>query len=108
VVEERDLLFPAGTPAADRTRYMDYYSASRLRDLVRRFRDDERHEDLWLALTRVFDVLAGRRSGLGLPSLGGGLFDAEACPDIDEGALISNAALCQAIGQLTTVQVDKR
>jgi hypothetical protein len=83
VAEERDLLFPRGTSERDRQRYASYYSLSRLRDLARRHADDERHDDLWRGLQLVFDVLAGRRQGLGLPVLGGGLFSPEVCPDVD-------------------------
>ena len=117
VTEERDLLYPAADDgdAAQvsersrlRDRYLAHYSLSRLREIVRRFADDDRHDDLWRGLALVFDILAGRKDGLELPSLGGGLFAAEACPDIDAGARISNRALAQAISYLSTVRVTDR
>lgn len=121
VTEERDLLFAPDELRAttdwnyvperaltDKQRYARYYSLSRLRDVIRRYADDDRHDDLWRGLALVFDVLAGRKSGLGLPSLGGGLFAEEACPDVDAGARISNQALAQAISYLSTVRITDR
>jgi hypothetical protein len=106
VAEERGLLFKPGAPEADISRYTRWYSLSRLRDLSARCRTDERHDDLWRSVHMVFDILGGRRQGLGLPELGG-LFAPESCPDLD-GALISNAALTEAIARLSWVRVDKR
>jgi hypothetical protein len=100
VAEERDLLFPSGTDEAARARYARWYSLARLRDVAPRHRDDTRHDDLWRGLRLLFDVLAGRREGLGLPALGG-LF----APDLDEGLLISNAHLSRAILALSRVKL---
>jgi hypothetical protein len=109
VAEERDLLFPPDADPAARKRYARAYGLSRLRDEAWRYRDDTRHDDRWRALTLVFDLLAGRRTGLGLAPLGGGLFDRQACPDLDAPDVrVANAALAEALLHLSRVQVDKR
>lgn len=107
VVEERDLLLPPEATAEARRRYTDFYSLARLRDLAARHLADQRHDDLWQALRLVFAVLGGRREGLDLKPVGGGLFDEESCPDLG-GALLPNAALAEAVVALSTVQVDRR
>ncbi len=106
VAEERDLLFPPDAAPDDRRRYREHYSASRLRDLARRSLTDDRHDDLWRGLRVTFDLLAGRRQGLSVPALGGGLFDAESCPDLD-AALVRNDALAEAIRRLSWVRVGR-
>ncbi|MBX5492706.1 MAG: N-6 DNA methylase, partial [Chloroflexi bacterium] len=109
VAEERDLLFPADAEPAARRRYARAYSLTRLRDQAWRYLDDGRHDDWWRALTLVFDLLAGRRTGLGLAPLDGGLFDSQACPDLDAPDVrLSNAALAEALLHLSRVRVDKR
>ncbi len=105
--EERGLIFPPGSDAADRRRYMVYYSASRLRAVAPRQRSDDRHDDLWRTLRLTFGLVSGERQGLSVPALGGGLFDAAACPDLDSAAL-NNAALAQAVQWLSTVQLGRR
>lgn len=112
VVEERDLVFPDGAGEAERRRYAEYYGLNRLRELTHRLADDERHDDLWRGLMLVFAILAGRKAGLGLPSLGGGLFAIDTCPDLDGNdhaapALISNGALARALDRLSRVQVSE-
>ncbi|MBI4506368.1 MAG: N-6 DNA methylase, partial [Chloroflexi bacterium] len=104
--EERDLVFPAGADAANKRRYREHYAASRLRDMARKHLTDERHDDLWRALRVTFQLLSGERQGLGVPALGGGLFDAESCPELD-GALLRNDALAEAMRYLSWVRVAK-
>src|SRR5579859_494521 len=87
-------------------RYRDYYSATRLRDVARRHRTDERHDDLWRSTRITFDILAGLREGLDLVALEG-LFAADSCPNLDQ-AQIANSALSEAVLQLGNVRVNKR
>ncbi|TAK21767.1 MAG: hypothetical protein EPO26_13400 [Chloroflexota bacterium] len=114
VAEQRDLLFVDGTPSAVVGRYERHYSLTRLRAIARRHLDDDRHDDLWRGVRLVFDVLAGRRGGLGLSPLGGGLFDAASCPHLDgaieaaEPAAIANGYVARAIGALTRVRIGQR
>jgi len=68
---------------------------------------DDRHDDLWRTLRLTFGLVSGERQGLSVPALGGGLFDAAACPDLDSAAL-NNAALAQAVQWLSTVQLGRR
>ena len=87
VAEERDLLFPPGAPARGRSIFADNYSVSRLRDHVRRQRGDDRHDDLWRAQRVAFEMLREGNSTLGLPPLGGGIFDPRMCPDLGDAQL---------------------
>ncbi len=106
VAEERDLIFPPHASADDRRRYRDHYSASRLRPVTRKYLSDSRHDDLWRGLQITFGLLSGERQGLGVAALGGGLFDREACPDLD-GAALRNNSLAEAVRHLSWVQVSK-
>ncbi|HZK67106.1 MAG TPA: N-6 DNA methylase, partial [Chloroflexota bacterium] len=106
VAEERDLLHPADAGPADKQRYVDLYSATRVRSAARRHRADERHDDLWRGLRVTFDLLAGRRSGLGLSPLAGGLFGEGSCPDLD-GCQLSNSALAEAAIRLSYVKTGR-
>lgn len=104
--EERDLLFPEQATARGRTIYRQHYAASPLRELAPRQRSDDRHDDLWRGFLVTCRLVAGGSAELGLPALGGGLFDAEACPDLDP-ALINNDRFAQAIIHLSWVRVQK-
>jgi len=66
-----------------------------LREVARRHRTDERHDDLWRSMKVTFDVLAGRRSGLDLVALDR-LFAQDSCPNLDR-AEISNSAVAEAV-----------
>lgn len=100
VAEERDLLFPAGANARGREIYNDHYSVSRLRERLRMDRGDARHDDLWRAQRVAFDMLRAGNANLGLPALGGGIFDTRMCPDL-EAAQLRNDALKAAIRGLS-------
>jgi hypothetical protein len=107
--EERDLLFPPGTTQARRDIYADHYGVGRLRELVGRRRAADRHDDLWRSLTIAFAMLrdeTGDGERIGLPPLGGGLFDADACPDLD-GAMVANDRLLAAIRGLAFAKDPK-
>ncbi|HEX5415898.1 MAG TPA: hypothetical protein VFZ25_09545, partial [Chloroflexota bacterium] len=106
VAEERDLIYPSTANPANERRYVENYGVTRLRHLARRFRTDERHDDLWRGLQITFQLVAGARSGLDFPAIGGGLFNSDSCRALD-GALIANAALAKAIIHLSYVKVDK-
>ena len=100
VAEERDLLFPAGSNPRGREIFVENYSVSRLRERLRRERGDDRYDDLWRAQLVAFDLLRGGNEGLGLPPLGGGIFDRRMCPDLDD-ALLKNDALKGAVRGLS-------
>ncbi|MFN8515189.1 MAG: DNA methyltransferase [Chloroflexia bacterium] len=107
--EERDLLFPPGAAPEQRSLYTDHYSIGRLRELVGRRRAADRHDDLWRSLLVTFAMLRDEDGGgdrIGLPSLGGGLFDADACSDLD-GALVANERLLAAIRGLAFAKDSK-
>src|SRR6266542_1541501 len=106
VAEERGLLHPDDAEPRMKARYRDHYSATRLRDVARRHRTDERHDDLWRSLRVTFDILAGRRTALDLVALDG-LFAEYSCPHLDT-AQVANNALAEAVLQLSNVRVAKR
>jgi len=90
VAEERDLLFPRdaeGESPTERTArqrgrsiYSEHYSVSQLRDQVRKTRGSDRHDDLWRVQRVAFGMLRAGNKDLGLPPLGGGIFDTRMCP----------------------------
>jgi hypothetical protein len=100
VAEERDLLFPAGSNPRGREIFVENYSVSRLRERLRRERGDDRYDDLWRAQLVAFELLRGGNEGLGLPPLGGGIFDRRMCPDLED-ALLKNDALKGAVRGLS-------
>ncbi len=106
VAEERSLLFPSDADATDRRRYMENYSASRLRDLARKYLTDDRHDDLWRTLRITFGLLSGEKDGMSVPALGGGLFDEESCPNLD-GCHLRNDALAEAVRRLSWVRIGR-
>ncbi|MHB1414442.1 MAG: Eco57I restriction-modification methylase domain-containing protein, partial [Chloroflexota bacterium] len=107
VAEERDLLQPPTATAESRRRYRDHYAAGRLRELSARYLTDERHDDLWQGMLVTFDLLAGRRNGLEIPPLAGGLFGGESLKHL-ERCRLSNAALLAAVRHLSFVRVNRR
>lgn len=107
--EERDLLFPPGADPTRRAVYSEHYGVGRLRELVGRRRAADRHDDLWRSLTITFAMLRdeeGSGERIGLSALGGGLFDADACPDLD-GAIVANDRLLAAIRGLAFAKDPK-
>jgi hypothetical protein len=124
VAEDRDLLFdPQSSPEA-RGRYQRYYSVTRLRRLAERSRGG-RHPDLYVVIKLVSGLLGDRSSAasgecrmdenhsplaahhsLGLSTLGGFLFTAEALPDL-ESAELENESLLSAIRHLTIMEAGR-
>ena len=81
VIEERDLVFPADAPGAQRDTHRKFYSVSRLRRLSeQRYLADPRRHDLWLALQACFRLFEADGPGakLGIAPLAGDLFSPEA------------------------------
>ncbi|MCC6179445.1 MAG: N-6 DNA methylase [Chloroflexi bacterium] len=100
VAEERDLLFPSDADPRGREIYSEHYSISRLRERLRLDRGDARHDDLWRAQRVAFGILRAGNANLGLPALGGGIFDARMCPDLED-AVLRNDALKSAVRGLS-------
>ena len=96
VIEERDLVFPTDTPRAQRDIYREFYSVARLRRLSeKRYLDDTRRHDLWLALQaccRLFEA-DGPGAKLGIAPLGGDLFSAEAVGSLANCTLSNDVLL---------------
>ena len=104
VAEDRGLLLAPETPAPIRERFATYYSTRRLRRLARRY-GGTAHGDGWVQLQTLFRLLrvdAGCPA-LGLPPLGGFLFSAASCPDLDAASL-ANDHLYAALRALCVVQ----
>ena len=81
VIEERDLVFPADAPRAQRDIHREFYSVARLRRLSEKcYLADPRRHDLWLALQACFRLFEADGPGakLGMAPLAGDLFSAEA------------------------------
>ena len=105
VAEDRNLLHHPNATAKARDRYARYFSTSRLRRLATRSRSADRHPDLWRSLQMVFDAVgdADGLPALGLPCLGGFLFDPDALGLI-KGAQLANADLLAALRPLSLVR----
>lgn len=109
VAEDRNLLLVPEASLETRDLYTEYYSTQRLRLLAERLRGSHRHHDLFQQLRLILGKL-GLEDGcreLGLPALGGFLFSAETCPDLD-GAELSNADFLQALRLLAVTQEGGR
>lgn len=100
VAEDRDLLLAPDASEESRSRYIKYYSTSRLRRLADHLRGT-RHTDLYQGV-RLVTTKLGSDTGyieLGLPALDGFLFSKEAIPDL-ESCELSNADLLDAVRAL--------
>lgn len=100
VAEDRDLLLAPGASEESCSRYIKYYSTSRLRRLADHLRGT-RHTDLY-QLFRLVTTRLGSDTGcpeLGLPALDGFLFSKEAIPDL-ESCELSNGDLLNAVRAL--------
>ena len=96
VIEERDLVFPTDTPRAQRDIYRKFYSVARLRRLSeKRYLDDARRHDLWLALQACFRLFEADGPGakLGIAPLAGDLFSAEAVGSLANCTLSNDVLL---------------
>ena len=100
VAEDRDLLLiPNASPTA-RERYAKFYSIARLRTLAERRRGTQ-HDDLWRAMSLVFQKLSSTLGSpeLGVPALGSFLWSEKGTPQLDPCA-IANADLLDAVRAL--------
>lgn len=100
VAEDRDLLLAPGASEESRSRYIKYYSTSRLRRLADHLRGT-RHTDLYQVF-RFVTTRLGSDTGcpeLGLPALDGFLFSKEAIPDL-ESCELSNMDMLDAVRAL--------
>jgi hypothetical protein len=107
VAEDRGLLFDPRSSEEARSRYRDWYSTRRLRELAGR-RRGTKHADLYDQLKLVMRGL-GADDGcppLGLPALGSFLWSDKALPYLDAVSL-PNGALLDAIRALATVRDGK-
>lgn len=102
VVEDRELLHPAGVPESARILYADYFSTARLRRLAAAPVGGW-HTDLWQAHQIVTDALAGDGlPALGLNGFGATLFSRDALSILD-GAELPNRALLAAVRALSQI-----
>jgi methylase of polypeptide subunit release factors len=103
VIEERGLVHPPGTPRRLREIYDRCYSLARLRRLSETTHFAEaRHQDAWLALQALFRLVDESASGekLGVPPLGGDLFDSRSLGPLADCQL-DNATLLGVLRQLS-------
>jgi hypothetical protein len=102
VIEERDLIFAAGSDVKKRDLYYAHYSLARLRRLAeKRHLADLRHTDCWAALRSTFRLFDETGAGhpLGVEPLGGDLFDSRALGPLRDAAF-DNATLLGCLRNL--------
>lgn len=106
VIEERDLVYPATVPSANRQVYDRYYSLQRLRRLSeKRYLADHRHSDLWLSLIATFRLFEADGPGgkLGLAPLAGDLFGPDAIGSLNR-CMLTNEVLLGCLRSLGLYQ----
>ena len=103
--EDRDILFPEKGDQKAKQAYLDFYSASRLRDLaIRTF--GTRHTDLWEGLKFVFSTLSvDGCQALALPALNSFLWEPKSTAALND-ATLSNARLLSVIRNLAFITED--
>ena len=102
--EDRELLLLPDAPLEAKQQYENYYSTTRLRQLAERQRGS-RHHDRYEALCKVMEIL-GSSAGypaLGLPALGGFLFDPTSAADINN-AKLDNQSFLTAVRWLSSIR----
>lgn len=102
VIEERNLVFPDGTPLKKREIYTKYYSIQRLRLLAeKRHLIGKNYNDLWLQLLSTFSLFesAGRGEKMGIKPLAGDLFGSNALGDLIT-CMLDNKSLATCIRSL--------
>jgi hypothetical protein len=107
VAEDRDALLLPNVSAETREpreRYLEYFSAARLRKLARNQRGTK-HTDLFDAVTLVFDALGteGGVPDLAIPGIGG-IFETGALDQPLAGTRLTNEALLDAVRALAVVR----
>ena len=103
VIEERDLVFPAEAPRAQRDIHREFYSVARLRRLSeKRYLADPRRHDLWLALQACFRLFEADGPGakIGIAPLAGDLFSTEAVGSL-AGCMLGNDVLLGCLRSLS-------
>lgn len=106
VIEERDLVFPAGSDRRLRERYARGYSLARLRRLAEKRHYADRHfEDAWLAVLSTFRLFEDATSAtkLGLAPLGGDLFAPDALGPL-HGCRLDNESFLNSLRRLSVFQ----
>ena len=106
VIEERDLVFPADSPRAQRDIHREFYSVARLRRLSeKRYLAGPRHHDHWLALQACFRLFEADGPGakIGIAPLAGDLFSAEAL-NLLSGYTLGNDVLLGCLRSLCLYQ----
>lgn len=106
VIEERDLVFPAGASNQQREVYRRFYSVQRLRLVSEhRYLADPRRHDLWLSLLSTFRLFEADGPGerLGLAPLAGDLFGYRAIPHLG-GCNLGNDVLLGCLRSLSVYQ----
>lgn len=106
VIEERDLVFPAGSDRRLRERYARGYSLARLRRLAEKRHYADRHfEDAWLAVLSTFRLFedAASATKLGLAPLGGDLFAPDALGPL-HGCRLDNESFLNSLRRLSVFQ----
>jgi hypothetical protein len=96
VIEERDLVYAAGSDARKRNLYYAHYSLARLRRIAeKRHLADGRHHDCWDALRSTFRLFDETATGhpLGIEPLGGDLFDSGALGPLGNATLDNETLL---------------
>lgn len=102
VIEERDLVFRADAPIAQRDIHRKFYSVARLRRLSeQRYLADPRRYDLWLALQACFRLFEADGPGakLGIAPLAGDLFAPEVLGAL-AGCMLGNDVLLGCLRSL--------
>lgn len=95
VAEDRELLLLPDAPAANKDRYLQYYSMRRLRTLAGKKRGTK-HPDLFRAASVIMDKLYEGEPALALPALGSFLWSSSAVADL-AGCDIANEHFLQAV-----------
>lgn len=106
VIEERDLVFPAGSDRRLRERYARGYSLARLRRLAEKRHYADRHfEDAWLAVLSTFRLFedAASATKLGLAPLGGDLFAPDALGSL-HACRLDNESFLNSLRRLSVFQ----
>ncbi len=102
VIEERNLVFPDTATRFQRETHQKYYSVTRLRRLSeKRYLDEGRHHNLWLALKACFRLFEADGSGkqLSITPLAGGLFSSDALRSF-AGCTLNNDVLLDCFRSL--------
>jgi hypothetical protein len=114
VTEERDLVYDNANNSEEQKRnrdiYYRYYSLARLRKLsATRYLFESQYTDLWQGLMQTFSFFEPGNKGikLGIPPLGGELFQPSAIRHIRE-SLINNRVLLECIRSLNEFEDAKK